>query len=335
MNEKVSKFLKYILSVAVAAVLLWFSFREVEWKEFWNALSRCRWEFVLMSMAFGLCSFFIRALRWRLILLPIDPKTKRITCFNAVNISYVANMVLPRVGELVRCGYITADSSKNEKGEKLASYDKVLGTVVVDRSSDVLMMLLLFIPFSIIGWSRFGSFFMEKIVTPVAAGFNFWYLLAIVALIAAAVFAVKKVKFFGGVWNGFKACFHMDQVWLFIFYSFLLWTLYWLMSMSILWAVQGISPELLGGIDGLDIFFLMIVGSLSSLVPVPGGFGAFHYLLCLALTTVYGIPPHIAIVFATLSHESQVVIQAIAGFVSYVWESVRSRKPEAGFEELR
>lgn len=39
-----------------------------------------------------------------------------------------------------------------------------------------------------------------------------------------------------------------------------------------------------------DALFLMLVGSLSSLVPVPGGFGAFHYIVATALASVYGIP---------------------------------------------
>lgn len=329
MNEIVVKIFKYVISAALAAVLLWFSFRGVSWNDFVGALRSCRWEYVLLSMATGLLSFYVRALRWRLVLLPVDPKVKRKTCFNAVNISYVANMVLPRVGEFVRCAYVTADSSKNEKGEKLASYDKVLGTVVVDRSSDILMMVILLVPCIILGWNRFGAFFAEKIFGPMAAGFNLWYILVIVAVIAAGAFVVSRVKAFSGfasgVWNGFKACFRMEHTGLFIFYSFSLWGLYWFMSLAIFWAVSDISPEVLGAVDGLDIFFLMIVGALSSLVPVPGGFGAFHYLLSLALTTVYGVPAHIAIVFATLSHESQALIQGSAGFVSYIWETLRVR----------
>ena len=47
---------KYILSLAAAALLIWFSFRGVDWKEFLNGLRSCRWEMVLLSMAAGLCA---------------------------------------------------------------------------------------------------------------------------------------------------------------------------------------------------------------------------------------------------------------------------------------
>jgi Uncharacterised protein family (UPF0104). len=113
MNGKVTKVLRYVISILLAAALLAFAFRKVNWGEFLAALKACKWEFVILSMAFGVLAFWFRALRWRNLILPIDPSTARRTCFNAVNISYVVSMVLPRVGEFVRCGFITARSQKD------------------------------------------------------------------------------------------------------------------------------------------------------------------------------------------------------------------------------
>ena len=105
---------------------------------------------------------------------------------------------------------------------------------------------------------------------------------------------------------------------------------------TIVWALQGMdtstmSSEMavafdkINGLNMVDAMFLMIVGALSSLVPVPGGFGAFHYIVSLALTTVYGIPAEIGIVFATLSHESQIIIQIVCGGISYACETIRRK----------
>jgi hypothetical protein len=104
------------------------------------------------------------------------------------------------------------------------------------------------------------------------------------------------------------------------------------MSASILWALQGIdpasvSPELaaaLGKIDGLglaDAFLLMFAGAISSLIPVPGGFGAFHGAVAFTLSSVYGIPFAVGLVFATLSHESQTIMSILCGTGSYIHEN--------------
>ncbi len=118
MRDTVRKILKYILSAGFAALLLWFSFRDVEWADFMQGLKSCRWEFIALSMAAGSFAFWLRGLRWRRLLLPIDPSTTRTTTFNAVNIGNVSNFIFPRIGEFVRCGVITR---RSEEGK--ASYD--------------------------------------------------------------------------------------------------------------------------------------------------------------------------------------------------------------------
>ena len=124
----------------------------------------------------------------------------------------------------------------------------------------------------------------------------------------------------------------MKHGWLFIVYTVLIWTCYWLMSACILWALQGIDPagaspelaEALGRIDSLgmaDALFLMFAGAVSSLIPVPGGFGAFHSVVAGVLSSIYGIPFGVGLVFATLSHESQILSNATCGAVSYIHET--------------
>ena len=91
-----------------------------------------------------------------------------------------------------------------------------------------------------------------------------------------------------------------------------------------LWALRDIE-----GFDQLnltDALFLSIVGSMSSLVPVPGGFGAYHGLVGGALKSLWNIPMSTGMVYATLNHESQIITQALAGIVSYLHESFFRKK---------
>ena len=99
MNKKL---IKYILSIGAAVILLYFSFRGVNWNDFMESLRNCRWGWIGVAMLAGVISFWLRALRWRELLLPIDPDTTRKATFNAINIGYLANLVLPRIGEFVR-----------------------------------------------------------------------------------------------------------------------------------------------------------------------------------------------------------------------------------------
>ena len=104
------KTIKYLISAAFAVTLLWFSFRDVEWAGFIEGLKSCRWEFILLSMAAGSFAFWLRAVRWRKLLLPIDSSITRITAFNGINIGNISNFVFPRIGEFIRCGVITRRS---------------------------------------------------------------------------------------------------------------------------------------------------------------------------------------------------------------------------------
>lgn len=325
--------LKYLLSLAVAAALLYVSFRGVKWADLLAALGACRWGFVLLAMAVGALAFLLRALRWQMLLRPIDPSLRLLPVLNAINISYLANLVLPRIGEFVRCGYITKHSLPGPDGVKRASYDKTLGTVVADRLWDMLSLFLLTLVLLGLFWSRFGGFFRERILAPVSgnAGHTGMMLAGAVLVAAALLWLVWRLRersvlcgkvwgFVAGMGTGLRDSLRMQHLWLFLLLTVLVWACYWMQCQAIVWAVDNLLPEGVRLGPG-DALILMVVGALSSLVPVPGGFGAFHYLVSLALTSLYGIPMETAVIFATLSHESQILTQILCGGASYAAES--------------
>ena len=335
MKDRLKKIFKYLLSMSLAAVLLWFSFREVQWQDFLDSLKECRWEFILLSMAAGATAFLLRGLRWRQLLLPIDPSISRTTAFNGINIGNISNFVLPRAGEFVRCGVIVrrsqpVDPSRPE--HKKASYDKVLGTVVLERSWELLVMLLMLAVVVVGGFDRFGNFFLEEIWQPIAGRFSlniWWVVLALCLAGGTAVYAVWRFResntfcsriwsIFSGLVQGFLSCLKMDRKWLFFLYTLLIWGLYWLMAASTMWAAP-----FLGHLDLIDALFLSLVGGLGFAVPVPGGIGAFHFIISMTLATMYGIPVEMGIVYATLSHTSQAITQILFGLGSYAYESLK------------
>ena len=324
MKDSLKKVLKYLLSMSLAVVLLWFSFREVEWANFAEELASCRWGYIILSMAAGAFAFWLRGVRWRQLLLPIDPSISRMTTFNGINIGNISNFVFPRIGEFIRCGVITRRSS--------ATYDKVLGTVVLERSWELLVMLLMLCVVVVGGFDRFGGFFVEQIWNPMAARFDsgVWWILAVLCVAGlGALYALWRFRssngFFGKVWGifsgilqGFSSCLRMERKWLFFAYTAFIWMVYWFMAACTVWAAP-----FLDHLNVMDALFLSLVGGIGFAVPVPGGIGAFHFVISLALMGVYGVPMETGIIYATLSHTSQAITQVIFGLISYAYEAIK------------
>ena len=335
MNPNLKKTLKYLLSASLAVVLLWFSFRDVEWDEFMRALGEVRWGFVLLSMAAGALAFWLRALRWRQLLLPLDDSISCITAFNGISIANISNFVFPRIGEFVRCGVIVRRSQPVDPSDPLkkkASYEKVLGTVVIERSWELLVMLLMLAIVIVGGFDRYGAFFMDEIWTPMSDKFGagLWLMLTgAVALMSAGLYMIWRMRernaFCGKVWavfrglgQGFASCMKMDRKWLFFAYTLLIWLVYWLMAASIVWAAPFLEDLTL-----VDALFLSLVGGLGFAVPVPGGIGAFHYIISLALCVVFGVDMEVGVIYATLAHTSQAITQILFGAGSYAYEALK------------
>ena len=335
MKPALKKILKYLLSASLAIILLWFSFRDVEWHEFKQELAQCNWGFILLSMFAGSVAFWLRALRWRRLLLPLDDSISRTTTFNGINIANISNFVFPRIGEFVRCGVIVRRSQPvdaSDPHKKKASYDKVLGTVVLERSWELLVMLMMLALVVVGGFDRYGTFFMDKIWLPVSGRFGgyTWLLAAgVMALAVVCAYLIWSLReknrlcakiwsIFRGVGQGFATCVKMEQKWLFFAYTLLIWMMYWLMAASTMWAAP-----FLDGLNIMDALFLSLVGGLGFAVPVPGGIGAFHYIISLALLGVYGIPMEIGVIYATLSHTSQAITQILFGAGSYTYEALK------------
>lgn len=334
------KTIKYLISAAFAVTLLWFSFRDVEWAGFIEGLKSCRWEFIVLSMAGGAFAFWLRGVRWRQLLLPLDPNTSRITTFNGINIGNISNFVFPRIGEFVRCGVIVrrsqkrafgyAQEDKDAAGRKTITYEEVLGTVVLERGWELLVMLIMLALVLVLGFERFGSFFVEQIWTPLSQKLNMWWVVAaVVAMIAASAALIWKYKtrnaflgkvagIFKGLLQGFSSCLRMERKWMFFAYTAFIWLVYWFMAACTVWAAPFLSH-----LDVVDALFLSLVGGLGFAVPVPGGIGAFHFIIGLTLSTIYDVPMETGIIYATISHTSQAITQILFGAASYGYETLK------------
>ena len=318
------KLIKYVLATILMAVLLWLAFREIDWKEFWLALERCNWWWILASMAVGLAVAYSRGCRWRLMLLPINDKITRQECFDAYNVCYLANLAVPRSGEFVRCAMLS------KLGR--ATFQEALGSMALERVWDIISALLIAV--GMVLFTRFGTFLKEEMWQPFVEGLSFnaaWLVAGAAALVALCCWLVYHFRnrsticgkihgFFAGLAGGVKAGFQMEHKAGFFLHTAFIWVMYIFQILFIIYAFPDVSQLNFG-----DAFFLMMVGSLGWMVPVQGGFGAYHFIVAAALVPVYGIAQQTGLVFATISHESQVLQMIVNGVISLVifWAAVR------------
>lgn len=316
------KVLQYLGMLLLAAGLCWLSFREVRWSDFREGLRSCRYGWIGAAMLAGLSGFLFRALRWRLLLLPLDPSVSRRDTWHGVTIAYLTNFALPRAGEFARCGVVA-------RRRKL-TFEAALGTVVAERSFDMACLLLWIVLLLAFKWNEFGDFLRGELMDPLSGKFSagaFRLLAAgtaaLVLLLAAAwIFRrpLARTRLYGriagiarGLLSGLTSAARMRHKGAFLLLTLLLWGSYWLTGLLTLHAFPAVAH--LGGTDAL---FLMLAGSLGWVVPVQGGLGAYHFIVSLALAKVYGIPQTAGVVFATLSHESQALVMLVCGFFSLI-----------------
>ena len=318
--------IKYTVSFLLAGVLVYFAFRGVDWQAFWNGLQQTRWGWVALFIVFSVLALVLREERWRAIIRPLDPSAGRLDVWDSINVGNLVNVVLPGAGEFLRCGYVS------RKGR--LSYDKALGTIVCERVCDLVAIFLLFGVALATGWSKFGGFFVEQIWQPLAGRLSFsaWWLLAAVVLVFVGFFWVvfhwrhsnktmgRIASWISGLGAGFSGIARMEQKWLFVLYTVGIWAMYVCMSWTGLKALP-----MLDSLGFADALFISAVGNIASVIPVPGGIGAYHYLVALTLQSIYAASWDTGILYATLCHESHAVLIIVLGVVSYFAFTVRNR----------
>lgn len=124
----------WMAAFAFAGVLLDLSLRGIDWGRVWHVTARARWEFVLLSGVMTAVTYFLRSLRWRILLNARGPFGVG-TVFWANMAGYLGNNFLPaRAGEFVRTCLISERSSLSK------AY--VLTTALTERMLDAVMLVL-------------------------------------------------------------------------------------------------------------------------------------------------------------------------------------------------
>lgn len=324
MRQTIIRVLKFLAFLFTGLLLLWLAFRNVNFDKLVEGLKGADYKWVIISVVFGLAAYISRARRWNLLISPLGHSPAIWTTFHAMMTGYLANLALPRVGEITRCVAL----GKKQK----IPVDQLIGTVVIERAVDLGSLLSIMFVLIIIRGPEIKEFLRETIFSPLREkvfsllGFTWIVWLLIAALLVIMLLSLyrtrKKLRrfvFFSkmfdtakGIFNGFKTIAGMGNKWEFIFHTVFIWVCYMLMTWVVVFAIEPTAHITLG-----DSIFLLVVGGLGMSVPVQGGIGAFHYAVSRGLAFVEGVDLEDGLVYAFLSHESQLLLVTVVGLISF------------------
>jgi uncharacterized membrane protein YbhN (UPF0104 family) len=123
----------------------------------------------------------------------------------------------------------------------------------------------------------------------------------------------KLRKILLGFKEGAMAIFRLKNKTRFVFYSFAIWALYFVMSYFVVIAF----PET-RDLGFSAVLTLFAIGSIAMAAPLPGGAGSYHTLVPLGLVMLYNLPKADAIAFVFIFHGWQTVIMIVAGVISLI-----------------
>ncbi|MDX5422562.1 MAG: flippase-like domain-containing protein [Hymenobacteraceae bacterium] len=331
--KKLLSILKYALLLGVSAFLMWYALKELDFEKMWAELRSTNYVWLGASLVMGVLGYVSRAYRWQMQIRPTGYTPSLINTYRAMMVGYVANLVLPRMGEVVRCSILkrTDDVPVNTG----------FGTVIAERFIDMVMLLLAIGITFLVEFDRMRDFFLGLFsdkYTNLEQGLSsfywlFWVLLGSVVVTIVVVlrflsrlqknaFFQKAVGFVKGMLQGVFSVAKIEQQGAFWGHTVFVWVMYYAMSLVVFYAVPATS-----GLSWGAALSVLVVGSLGMAAPVQGGVGVYH-LLVQATLLLYGVPKEGGMAYALLAHTSQTLLVVLMGVLSFIASMLQ--RPKAG-----
>lgn len=272
-----------------------------------------RWWIIIPIVIIGFLSHFFRALRWRLLLEPLQLRPTIVNASGAVFIGYLTNLLLPRMGEIAKCTVVAKYEDEPA--------DKIIGTIVAERAFDLICLLLITLLTFAVQSTLVGDY-LQYLTSKMDAGALTKSILIVVAglvaFIALLVFIYKKNKsgkvgqFIKGMAEGLSAILQMQKRIQFVAYTILIWGAYLSLIYIGFWALP--ATEHLGVGAALSV---LVFGSLGMIV-TPGGLGAYPQAIQMVLAMLYGVKSSFGLAFGWISWLAQTLIIILFGLIAFL-----------------
>ncbi|GIV33691.1 MAG: dolichol-P-glucose synthetase [Chitinophagales bacterium] len=291
MKKNLFSAVKVIFFLGIGLLLIWLVVKDLnaeQRSQILQAFREANYWWLIPSAIVAFASHYSRAVRWNMMLRPMGYNPSATNSFLAVMIGYLANLAVPRLGEITRCGILN-------RYEKVPIY-KSVGTVVTERAIDLIILFLLFLFVFLAEFNRLGDYASREILVPLrgkllstaAQGPKLLLAAALVLVTLSVLYLVRKKlknlsiikRIFGmilGFAEGLKAIKNVERPFIFLFHSLFIWAGYLFMLYFCFFCLPETSSLGLGAAVSLLAF-----GSLA-MIATPGGIGTYPIIMQMIL----------------------------------------------------
>lgn len=325
--------LNILVSIIVAALFIWLAVRNVNLTELWSQIRTVTYYWLPFFVIMMLASHYLRAERWRLLLINDNRHIKRSTLFAGVMLGYIFNNIIPRLGEISRPVYVA-------RQQKMSS-SNLIGTIVIERLIDLATMMILIVLAAIYlirdlevlhqlfgtkDWPWFVYLLVPLFFLFIAV--FLWLLYRILLSLESGsnisnpllLKIVQKARSFS---EGMISVRYVKNWPLFILLTAGIWVGYIIMTylpfyMMNLQAIYGLGLS--------DAVVLTMVSSIGVSIPTPAGIGSYHLLMQQSMWLLYEVPLVTALTYATIAHGVTVLSVFITGPIVLWWDKYSTLK---------
>ena len=319
--------LKYGVPPLITVGLCWLLFTDIDISEMVGIIrAQCHFGWLAAVLGVSVFSHVFRALRWQIQLNALDVRPPLFILVLSIFGTYAVNLVLPRLGELWRTGYIAT--------RQHAQFSTVFGSMICDRLSDTLTVLLLTILTFVLANSQLMSYLQQNpdaYAGVIAIIRSPWLWLAGVALVAAAIFVVRRypkarpvvmvVGLLRGIWEGFAVVLTMPGKGMWLIYTVLIWGCYFVQLYLAFFAFP-VTAEVAILYGPTAVLVCFVLSSLSMAVPSNGGIGPWQWAIMFGLSMyaagVTGLTKEYATTFANTVMGCQTLFLIILGIFTFI-----------------
>ena len=316
--------LKYALLLALSGALMVYAVRGQDLSRIGHYIATANYWWLGLTLTLSVLGYLSRAYRWQMQLAASKYAVAYWPVYHAMMVGYLANIVLPRMGEVIRCSVLRRTSG--------VPVQVALGTVVTERVIDVLVLLGLLGSVLLLDFNTFWNFVTVQVLggryealarnrTPllIAAVIGGVLLLTVayalfrnLERLRQNAFFNKAVLFVKGLLAGVFSVLKLEKKGVFLLHTVFTWAVYYLMDYLAFFCF----PETYN-LDMRAGLAVLTFGAFGMAAPVAGGIGPFHVMVQ-GILLVYGVSKEAGIAYALVVHGAQTLLVVVMGGISFV-----------------